>query len=462
MWTPNLRDKRGPLYDRLRNAIIFDIRNGTLKPGDQLPPHRELAEKIGVSVGTVSRAFGELVRQGLVEAGARRGSRIKNGLASDSAAVDDRFAPTRNPMDLRGHRAAVSDWNEEIKKILLDLGLGGSIEEVMDYHPGPGPLRSREAGARWLELTSNSSADPDEVVVCNGAQHALMCTLLTVCTSGDLVATERLTYPGLKIIAQALGLKLVPVEIDENGLIPDSFADVCKTHPIQALVCVPNVHSPTTRTLPLKRRDEIVQIALENGVTIIEDDVYGGLAEAAMTPFFSLSPQCVIRITGLSKTLGPGLRIGYIQTTQDRISALSKALRTTTWTTSPLGAEVASTLVLSGQAEKILAKNKNELFLRNQIIAEELQPFELTTSPFSPHAWLELPETWTRDDLAAWSQASGVLVLMADYFSVGATMVDQAVRICGSAAFDADALRTATRLMAKALANHPEDNNTLA
>ncbi|MDF1671334.1 MAG: PLP-dependent aminotransferase family protein [Roseovarius sp.] len=461
MWQPQLHDLKGPIYEQIRTAFLSDIKRGALKPGDPLPPHRDLADQLGVSVGTVSRAYKDLVDQGLIDAGARRGSRVREIDTNARSSLKKIANVDSQVVDLRGHRAAFEDWDTDIQQALLDIGLQSDLGSLLDYQPSPGLKHHREAGAKWLELTSGKPCKAEEVVVCNGAQHALVCALLASCSAGDIIATERLTYAGLRAAAPSLSLKLVPVDTDEDGIIPASFQSVCDEHSVKALVCVPNIHNPTTRTLPLKRRKEIAKIALAHSATIIEDDVYGGLSDPKIPPFYSITPDNVIRLTGLSKTLGPGLRIGYIQAQPSRIPALSTALRATSWMASPLMAEISANLISSGKAQEILSKNKLELGLRNKVLAEELGS-RITTSPFSPHAWLELPESWTRDEFLNWAQVNGIKLLAAESFLVGPPSADKAVRLSVSAAPNAETLRSVASRISNALRQPPEDSNILA
>lgn len=462
MWKPDLNGLTGPIYEQIRTAFLADIKNGILKPGDKLPPHRDLADELGVSVGTVSKAYKDLVDRGLIDAGARRGSRVREIAASTPKLEKNGVRSTTKVLDLRGHRAAFEGWSGDIQQAILDIGLQSDLGNLLDYQPSPGLLHHREAGAQWLELTSGKPSNAGEIVVCNGAQHALICALLATCHAGDVIATERFTYAGLRVAAPALGLKLVPIDIDEDGMVPASFESACNEHPVKSLVCVPNVHNPTTRTLPERRRTEIAEIASRNGVTIIEDDVYGGLAETKVAPFYSIDPENVIRLTGLSKTLGPGLRVGYIQAVPSKIPALSTALRATSWMASPIMAEIAANMIHSGKAHDILKKNKAELKLRNRALEEELASQKLATSRHGPHAWLELPESWTKDEFLSWSQANGLKLLAADSFVVGPRASDQAVRISVSAAPSVEELRSAAKRIEKCLKHPPEDNNILA
>lgn len=456
MWKPELSDSGQSKYEQIREAIVTDIRSGKLAGGDQLPPQRELADALGISVGTVSRAYKSIVKQGLVEAGARRGTRVKSGFKQ---VTQDPIAPPDNglpPHDLRGHRAAFSSWGSDLRNVMGTLSHRTDLGDLLDYQAITGRESHRQAGANWLEFTSGAPCHVDDVVVFNGAQHALTCALLAFSDPGDSLATERLTYAGLRVTAPLLSRHLVPVEIDEHGLIPEAFDDLCKSTKIKVLVCVPNLHNPTTRTMPFERREKIADLAVKHGVLIVEDDVYGGLTDGAMTPLFSMVPDHVVRIVGLSKTLGPGLRVGYAQARAGRIAALSTALRGTSWMASPLLAEIATNLIDSGKAEEILNRNKVELSARNKILIEELSAFDINTSRYGPHAWLRLPETWTREEFMVWGQTVGIQFLMADAYSVEDAPLDQAARLSVSGARSQTALRDAARRIAGTLKRPPE------
>ena len=462
MWKPDLKGFSGPIYEQIRSAFLADIKKGILRPGDKLPPHRNLADDLGISVGTVSKAYKDLVDRGLIDAGSRRGSHVREFATTTPDLELSKANSLPTVLDLRGHRAAYDGWGTDMQQAILDIGLQSDLRKLLEYQPNPGLLHHREAGARWLEVTSGKQSNADEIVVCNGAQHALICALLATCQVGDLIATEQLTYAGLRSAASALGLRLTPIDIDKEGVIPDSFENACREQPVKTLVCVPNIHNPTTRTLPQKRRTEIAEIASRYGVMIIEDDVYGGLADLKVDPFYSIDPDNVIRITGYSKTLGPGLRVGYIQATTSRIPALATALRATSWMASPIMAEIAANLVDSGKAQAILEKNKVELEARNQVLQEQLGSQELATSRFAPHAWLELPESWTKDDFLNWSQTNGLKFLAAESFIVGSNSRNPAVRISVSAAPSVEALRSAAQCIEHCLRLPPEDDNILA
>ncbi|WP_322012681.1 PLP-dependent aminotransferase family protein [Paraburkholderia sp. J12] len=443
------------MYEQIATALIRDIQSGKLKPGDLLPPNRELSASLGVTVGTVSRAFAVALRANLIETGARRGTRVK--APAETVEVDQQDLPRaleRGIADLRGHQAAVKHWWGSLAQEMASLHSSPALGNLLRYDNPGGRLSHREVGAQWLGGREGRHVDPAKVVVTDGAQHALLCALLACTKAGDRIATERLTYTGLKTAASMLGLEVVPVDMDEEGMRSDSLRAALADGSVKAIVCVPNIHNPTTTTMSSARRIEIAGIAEQSGVPILEDDVYGYLTDADLPSLASLAPDCTIRFTSFSKTLGPGLRVGFMETPGRFTSAVIEAVRASTWMASPISAELAAKLVASGQADQMLLENRMELQRRNQALSEILGA-RVQTTPYAPHAWLTLPEPWTGRQFCSLAETMGYLVLSAEAFGVDGTAPVPAVRLSVSAAQDVDELNRFATLAAHSLRSGP-------
>lgn len=454
-WVPDLSNANGPMYERIAKALIHDIQSGKLKPGDLLPPNRELSSSLRVTVGTVSRAFAVVLRADLIETGARRGTRVKAAAATPS--LDQQARPRtmeRGLADLRGHQAAVKQWSEGLAHEMALLHSSPALGDLLRYDNPAGRLSHREAGAQWLGERGGRQVDPARVVVTDGAQHALLCGLLACTKAGDRVATERLTYTGLKTVAPLLGLELVPIDMDDEGMRSDSLQSAVANGSIKAIVCVPNIHNPTTTTMSLTRRREIADIAAKSGIPILEDDVYGQLADVELPALASLAPDCTIRFTSFSKTIGPGLRVGFMEVPSRFKLGVTEAVRASTWMASPVSAELAARLVTSGRADQMLAENRSELQRRNQVLREAIGGL-VRTAPCGPHAWLTLPEPWTARQFCSLAETMGYLVLSADAFTIDRSIQVPAVRLSVSAAQNMDELNRFAALAAQSLSHEP-------
>jgi DNA-binding transcriptional MocR family regulator len=448
-WKPELSADSGPAYEQIARALVRDIRKGQLQAGELLPPHRDLAYSLGVSVGTITRAYQEVGRSGFLSTDGRRGTRVRGEPAEKLEA--ETLAPSQ--MDLRSHASPLASWDKQLRQAMMDVALDAKSTEILSYEAGPGSRALREAGVRWLQHISGLPKDPDRLVLTNGAQHALLCSLLTSCRTGDFVAVEKLTHAGLRAMATTLGLTLVPIEMDDQGLSHEALEAACRAHPIKVVVTVADIHNPTTIIQTETRRRQIAKVAKKCGLTIIEDAVYAGLSQTVLPSIATFLPDNVIRISGLSKTLGPGLRVGFIEAPSHLVDRLAGSVKGTTWMTSPIPAEIARRLIESGAAEEILEANRLEISKRCEIVRLHLGKFGVRIADCSPHAWLELPSPWTSEGFVGWAQRNDILILSANGFAVGRDHLHHAVRISVSAASDIDNLEYALTRMAQALLN---------
>lgn len=274
---------------------------------------------------------------------------------------------------------------------------------------------------------------------------------------GDLVVTESLTYPGMKALAGLLHLRLQGIAMDEHGLRPDAFRAACRRGSVKALYCVPTLHNPTTAVMPEARRREVVAIARQNDVLIVEDDVHGPLIVDRPPLLAALAPDITIHVSGTAKTLAPGLRIGYILAPQSLVPRLATAIRTTTWMAAPLLAEVASVWIRDGTADRILAGNRKESAARHGLAVSVLGRFQIQAHPAAHHIWLQLPESRRSETFAEQARRAGVAVTPAQAFVVGGGAAPRAVRVCLGVARDLTQLEKGLRILAGVLDGRPDD-----
>lgn len=435
MWVPEIEGRTGPRYLAIADALGEDTARGELKAGTRLPTHRELADRLGVTVGTVTRAYAEAARRGLVSGEVGRGTFARGG-APDlqpqlSLAPSDRAA-----IDLsRNHPSPLPDAKAILTKTLSALTQRADLGELLEYAPDVGSQEHRAAGAAWLAL-GGITARPDDIVVTNGSQHGMTAIFAAVCRPGDLVLTEALTYPGMKAVASLLHLRLQGLPMDQSGLLPDAFEAVCRAGAPRALYTIPTIQNPTTSLLPESRRKEIARIAREYGVVIVEDDVHGPLLENGPASFAEVAPDVTCYLGGTAKALAPGLRIGYLLAPPSLTVRLGAGIRATTWMATPLMAAIAAQWIQDGTAQKLVGRRRDEARARQKIAATHLKGFERDTHLAGNHIWLHLPDPWRSETLAETARRRGVLVTPAQAFVVGRATAPHAVRVCVGAARD--------------------------
>lgn len=455
-WMPALAPGSGPAYRAIADALEADIRAGRLTPGASLPTQRELADQLGLNFTTVTRAYAEARRRGLLTATVGRGTFVADG--------NTRFPPAemREPRDhdLSVNAPPVPSWMpaaflETLSRLANDRALA---QDVLTYNSRLDSVRALSAGVDWLRARG-LEAESNRVVVTAGAQHALSLSLSTFARPGDTVVTEALAYPGLHAAAALAGVRLAPIAIDEEGLRPDALDDACERLRPRALFCVPTLHNPTTAVMSLDRRREVLDVARRHGLRVVEDDICGPLLPD-VAPLAALAPDSVVHIASLSKCVSPGLRTTFVQVpTADDATRLTAAGRASVLMLSPLPLEVAARWIADGTAQRAVDDIRRETTARGTLAREILGAHRLTAPAASLHAWLELPSSWPLAGFVAQAQQQGVRVAPADWYVIRAdgepaSDTPAAVRIALGAEQDRSRFEQALRIVETILA-HP-------
>ncbi len=429
-WAPELSGRPGPRYRAIAEALADDVAEGRLTAGTRLPTHRDLADRIGVTVGTITRAYAEAKRRNLVSGEVGRGTfvldrseRTNSFLstsAGDSDAIDFSLSLPPPGLDI----SPVAD-------ALRALSSGPELETLLSYQPRASTERQREAGAAWIR-TLGSSARADDIVLTSGAQHAIATALHHVTAPGDVLLSDALTYPGVKWIADRLHLQLEGVEMDDDGMLPDALEAACRRFSPRALYCLPTLQNPTASVMPEARRKALARIAADRGLAIVEDDIYGALLPETLraTPLSDYAKECSYYLTSLSKCVAPGLRIGWIRSPEGEREALEAVVRSTTWMVPPLLAEVATRLVEEGSAATMAAQKRATIAPRLALACDRLAEWLPNCPDAGYHLWLPLPSPWRAASFTAAARQRGVRISPAELFAAGRIAATSAVRVC--------------------------------
>lgn len=456
MWSPETLDPAGPRYLAVADAIARDVESGRLAAGARLPPQRELAARLGVDPTTVTRAYTEARRRGLIAGHVGRGTFVR-GAADEDAAAD---AESGGVVDLSLNyppRATSAAAAAAMAETLRGMRGGDLLEELLQYQPHAGRASHRAAGAAWIRRRG-LDADPARVSVCSGGQHAVVVLLTTLLRPGDRIACEELTYPGFRGIAELLGVPVVPLPLDAEGIRPEAFDEACWSGGVRALYTVPTAQNPTTATMSAARRRQIAEIAREHEVRIVEDDIYGVLPTDAPPALVSFAPELGYFVSSLSKALAPGLRIAYLLAPTEReAERLLATIRLTTWMAPPLTAEVAARWIADGTADRLLASNRGAARERQALAARILAPYAPMAQPEAFHLWLPLPPPWDATGFALQARLRGVVVSPASAFALRGAPVPAAVRLSLSAPASTATLQRALEILASLLAAGPTE-----
>ena len=424
--TASLGDGSKPKYQSIAEDLAQAIVNGQLPVGEKLPPQRCLAHRLGVTTGTISRAYAILERQGLAIARVGDGTYVRAPETADGSAEP---AAGTLPIDLAHNVAMFGDETLALTQAFESLAQDGNLlRQVLSYQSETGMRRHREAGAQWLRRFGTSGAW-NRVMVTHGAQHGLACVLRTVARPGDALLTETLSYPGLQALARSMRLQLIGIETDAQGMVPAALERAAKTFDTKFVYCAPSLHNPTSATMPMDRREAIAQVARNHGLYIIEDSVHAAMQEHPLPALSTWLPEQSFLLSSFSKVLAPGLRVGYVEAAPQWLSKFAASMRADSWMVAPLLPEIATRWLESGAMERLIAQQRAMTAERLLSAHRLLAGLDYKSDIEYPLIWLPLPEPWRAGQFAAALRQAGVLVRTADHFAVGRSPAPHAIRI---------------------------------
>lgn len=446
MWIPRLIDGAKMKYLAIVDALEADIHSGHVVRGDRLPAQRAIAEALGVDLTTVTRAFNEARRRGLVSAQAGRGTFISgapDGGPEESSLIDLSMNIPPQPADV--------DFRKLLPAGLTDVLNGATGLLHLHYQESTGSEPDRAAAARWL-ATRIGAVSPDRLVVGAGAQCALFAICDLLLQRNDVVAAGAMTYPGLNAVAIQKGLVIEPLDMDADGIVPDAFEQACRDRKIKMLYVIPSIDNPTTATLPEERRRMLAEIARRHGVVIVEDDPYAVLLPEPIPAIFALAPDITWHIATLSKCATPALRVAYIAAPSAHAARrLASVMRATMLMAPPLMSALASRWINNGLLDEIATSIRAENLTRQRLAATVFGTLDYAADPHGHHLWLRLPGHWRASDFAEHANSAGVSIVPASAFTTAAHPVE-AVRISLGVAPDRDVLEEGLTLLSGLIA----------
>lgn len=400
-WKPRLSDGSGLLFEKLAQAVVQDLSAGRIPPGARLPAHRELAFQLGLGVGTISKAYALLERRGIVESIHGRGMFVVAKPPTSASIVD---LSINVPPQLISDQMVASTLNSVSRRV--------AGEQFGSYVEAEGNREHRAIMAAWI-ANHRFRADPEALILCNGAQHGLSIAFGLLCQRGAIVLTEEFPYPGAALLARLAGFQLRGVACDAGGMCPQALERAIQD-PAQrgrplVLYITPTTQNPTGTTMDAERRIAIAEVCRRHDVAIVEDDVYSILAGRGRPALAELAPELTFYVTGLSKTLTPGLRIGVLIAPESYRQPSIETLKATGATVSGLACFVMDQWMSDGTAgsisQAIRAGTEERTNLANGILAHHM-----VTQPVPAfHAWLAMDRD-RADRVFASAQDKGIIL----------------------------------------------------
>jgi DNA-binding transcriptional MocR family regulator len=401
-----------------------------------------------LNLGTVTRAFDELREAGLIKGEVGRGTYLTQLGGADGPTSLWDHSHSLGYTDLSHNFPDHVPTHPAIESILAELVPVKSAGRLLAIQADAGHPEHRSIAARWLSGMGLRTT-PEDVIITTGAQHGLLLALGALTRPGDIVLAEELAFYGLKSAAAMLGRSLLGVRMDTQGLVPDYLDLACQRTGAKVLFCCPTLHNPTTATMSVERRHKIVEVCQRHDVTIVEDDVYAFMPDELLPPLATLAPERTVYVTGLSKLFGPGLRIGFIAAPAQFSYAMGVALRATTLMASPLNADAACRILVSGSLPGIVGAIRDETRERQAIVSECLPESAYVTQSGAFYFGLRMQGSWTAEAFARAAAALGVGVTPYAMFETMPLQTAAMVRVCHNAAPSRENLREAVLRLAE-------------
>ena len=428
----DIESRPGPKYIAIIDALTESIRNGKIKPGERLPTHRDLAETLGVTVATVTRAYKEAISRGLITGEVGRGSFVSSLTEERDNLLEHFPCPPRDmqePVDLGPVLAAEGGQDRMLARTLKSVADSPHlIRSVLHYTPQPGMLEPhQQAGKQWLSRWI-PDIDANRILVTNGAQHALGLSLLSAAGPGEVVLTENMAWYGTRAVASSFSVHVEGVDMDEEGLNPDALERACATHAPRMLFCSTNRQNPTTATMSVARREAVVEIARRFDLTIVEDGVFDFFEESPLPSLTALAPERTIYVSSFSKCIGAGLRTGFMYIPKALFPRVAGHNRAMLICTLPLMLDIASTWIMDGTAAGIVDWQRGEFAARRELARAAFDGIAKIRSNAS-WVWIKLPEPWTPGQFVETASARGINVWPSERFVIGRSPAPPAVRV---------------------------------
>jgi GntR family transcriptional regulator/MocR family aminotransferase len=304
------RDARVPLHRQIETSIRDSIRAGRLPRGSSLPPSRVLAAELGVSRGVVVEAYQQLTSEGYLASHAGGYTHVAAGAAPATAGL--RLARQPPPrIDLSYGRADVSSFPRAAWLRAIRGALASAPNDLFGYLAGSGVPQLRTAIADYLNRVRGTVAQPDQIVICTGYAQgvALFINVLAATGARRLALEDPSSGDDALPAARAAGLEVIGVPVDRDGI----RVDLLRETGADAVVLTPSHQWPTGSVLSAGNRAAVLRWAAESGAVVIEDD-YDAEYRYDRTPVGALqglAPDHVVYAGSASKTLAPGLRLGW-------------------------------------------------------------------------------------------------------------------------------------------------------
>ncbi|WP_297771636.1 PLP-dependent aminotransferase family protein [uncultured Roseovarius sp.] len=423
IFSPNLANAGRSKYKALADALRKAVADGALTEGDRLPPVRELAYRCGVTPGTVARAYSLLIDEGLLEAGVGRGTFVAGAVSASRPPRWPEAVSLRTPVLPDGGQGAL------LRDALRRIAEGGDMDALLDY-PGrdnDGALRKAlHAAMAGLPI---GNFDAGDIVLAHGGQSAMLAVLQTVLKGSDpVVLIEAEAYPGFRRAASLCRARVISIACDGEGPLVSEIEAAARDEGAQIFLTSAEVNNPTLRCTSGERRREIAAVARRYGLHVLDDDCYR-LNRPGAESYRALLPDLGWYVSSMSKSFGPGLRVGWAIGPEGRAPDLVRSVAYGCFGVARPLTELAYHVLTDSRYGAVLAAARRTMGQRVRQAVNHLGGHDVTWHEDIPLLWISLPLGWRASRFVRAAQAQGVLLKSSEEFVAREARAPHCVRL---------------------------------
>ncbi len=406
-------------FRSLADRLAADIAAGRLQPGDRLPPQRDFAYRQGIAASTAGRVYAELTRRGLITGEVGRGSYVRAAAPAPGPALAD---PPAVPVDLELIFPVLPEQGPAMSAALAGLLQPELLQRALRPVGAAATPEARAIAASFL-ARGGWQPSADAILFTGNGRQAIAGAMAALAPAGGRIGVEALTYPVVKGIAARLGITLVPLALDDQGIRPDALRDAR----LDGVYLQPALQNPLGLTMGAERRSELAGMLRKLDLVAIEDGIYSFLADEA--PLAASAPERVIMVDSLSKRIAPGLTLGLMAGCAAVGERLAAAVRSGTWAAAGVPLAVGLHWLADGTAQRTGHAKRADAAARQRLARDVLLGLDLRGDARAYHLWLELPEPWRGESFAAAAARQGIAITPASAFAIGTGHAPNAVRL---------------------------------
>ena len=436
-WKPNRDELDYPLQISLANYLEKDIINGNLCENIKLPPQRELADFLDLSLSTVTKAYKICEMKGLIYGIVGKGTFVSPNVNSPKTVLDKNSDLGSIEM---GVTLTFSEHNKIVTNIASKILSQPFAYKHFEFNSPFGTEKQKRVGKLWLSKFGINTNERN-IAITAGAQNALAIALVSLFNPGDKIVTDTYTYANFIGLANMLNIRLIAVKSDANGMNTESLENLCKTNSIKGIYLMPSCSNPTNITMDINKRIFIAEIIRKYNLILIEDDNYAFMLKDTIMPISSIVPQQSIYISSISKSISVGIRVAYINFPDEFSKKIEEGIYNLNLTTPSLNVEVITEIISSGICEEIILDKLKLSIERNEIFNEYFPEISIPGNKSTYYQWIPLPNGCTGKEFELKAKQRGIKVYGSERFLVGDNEQKYAIRVATCSPKDLDELR---------------------